>query len=67
MQLLFLCQFEVGAHLELKAIIDICVPGKVVTVVPTPFVTISVIVIMIATTATAAKKLTPPTMSLIIP
>jgi hypothetical protein len=35
---------EVADCLENVAIIDICVPGIVVTVVPTPFVTIAVIV-----------------------
>ncbi len=48
MQVLLLCQYEVGVHLELVAMIDIHVPGKVVTVVPTPFVTVAVVVIMIA-------------------
>ncbi len=51
------CQFEFGLHLELlAALIDFRAPGIVAAVVPTPFVTFAVIVIMIPTTATAVTE-----------
>ena len=56
MLVLFECQFEVGLHLELAALIDFCAPGIVAAVVPTPFVTFAVIVIMIPTAATAGTE-----------
>jgi hypothetical protein len=40
-------------RLELAALIDFRAPGIVAVVVPTPFVTFAVIVIMIPTAATA--------------
>jgi hypothetical protein len=45
MLVLFECQFEVGLHLELAALIDFCAPGIVAAVVPTLFGTFAVIVI----------------------
>ena len=42
-QVLLECQFEVGLHLELAALIDFCAPGIVAAVVPTPFVTFAVV------------------------
>ena len=56
MQVLLECQFEVGVRLELAALIDFCAPGIVAAVVPTPFVTFVVVVIMIPTAATAIKQ-----------
>ena len=53
MQVLLICQFEVGLHLKLAALIDFCAPGIIAAVVPTPCVTFAVIVIMISTAATA--------------
>jgi hypothetical protein len=53
---LLVCQFEFGLHLKLAALIDFRAPGIVAAVVPTPFVTFAVIVIMISTTATAATE-----------
>ena len=55
-QVLLKCQFEVGLHLELAALIDFCAPGIVAVVVPTPFVTFAVIVITIPTAATAGTE-----------
>ena len=55
-QVLLVCQFEVGLCLELAALIDFCAPDIVVAVVPTPFVTIAVIVIMIPTAATTGTE-----------
>jgi hypothetical protein len=55
-QVLHECQFEFGLHLKLAALIDFCAPGIVAAVVPTPFVTFAVIVIMIPTTATAGTE-----------
>ncbi len=56
MQVLLLCQFEVVLRLKLAALIDFCAPGIVAAVVPTPFVTFAVIVIMIPTAATAGTE-----------
>ena len=57
MQVLLVCQFEVGLHLKLAAMIDFCGgPSIIAVVVPTPFVTFAVIVIMIPTTATAITE-----------
>ena len=42
-QVLLECQFEVGLHLELAALIDFCAPGIIAAVVPTPFVTFAVV------------------------
>jgi hypothetical protein len=42
-QVLLECQFEVGLHLKLAALIDFCAPGIVAAVVPTPFVTFAVV------------------------
>jgi hypothetical protein len=56
MQVLLKCQFEVGLHLELAALIDLRAPGIVAAVVPTLFVTFAVIVTMIPTTATAETE-----------
>jgi hypothetical protein len=53
-QVLLLCQFEVGLHLKLAGLIDFRAPGIVAAVVPTPFVTFAIIVIMIPATATTA-------------
>jgi len=44
MQVLLVCQFEVGLHLKLAAMVDFCAPGIVAAVVPTPFVTFVIIV-----------------------
>ncbi len=55
-QVLLECQFEVGLCLELAALIDFRAPGIVAVVVPTPFVTFVVIVIMIPTTATTVTE-----------
>ena len=55
-QVLPVCQFEFGLCLELAALIDFRVPGIVAAVVPTPFVTFAVIVIMIPTAATAVTE-----------
>jgi hypothetical protein len=55
-QVLLLCQFEVGLHLELAALIDLHEPGIVAAVVTTLFVTFAIIVIMIPTTATAGTE-----------
>ena len=55
-QVLLECQFEVGVCLELAALIDFCAPGIVAAVVPTPFVTFVVVVIMIPTAATARTE-----------
>jgi len=43
-------------RLELAALIDFRAPGIVAVVVPTPFVTFAIIVIMIPTAATAVTK-----------
>jgi len=57
MQVLLVCQFEVGLHLKLAALIDFCGgPGIVAVVVPTPFVTFAVILNMIPTAATAVTE-----------
>ena len=56
MQVLLLCQFEVGLCLKLAALIDFRAPGIVAAVVPTPFVTFAVIVIMIPTATTAGTE-----------
>jgi len=55
-QVLLVCQFEVGLHLELAALIDFRAPGIIAAVVPTQFVTFAIIVIMIPTTATAVME-----------
>ena len=55
-QVLLVCQFEVGLHLELAALIDFRAPGIVAVVVPTPLVTFAVNVIMIPTAATAVTE-----------
>jgi hypothetical protein len=56
-QVLLICQFEVGLRLELAAfLIDFRAPGIVAAVVHTPFVTFAVIVIVIPTAATAGKE-----------
>jgi len=55
-EVLLLCLFEVGLCLEFAALIDIHTPGIVAAVVPTPFVTFAVIVVMIPTTATAGTE-----------
>ena len=55
-QVLLVCQFDVGLCLELAALIDFCAPGIVAAVVPPLFMTFSVIVIMIPTTATAGTE-----------
>ena len=55
-QVLLECQFEVGLHLELAALIDFRAPSIIAVVVPTLFVTFAVIVIMIPTTATAETE-----------
>ena len=48
MQVLLVCQFEVGLHLKLAAMIDFCGgPSIIAVVVPTPFVTFAVILNMI--------------------
>jgi hypothetical protein len=47
MQVLLICQFEFGLCLKLAALIGFRAPGIVAAVVPTPFVTFAVIVIMI--------------------
>ena len=51
-QVLLVCQFEVGLHLELVALIDFCARGIVAAVVPTQFVTFAIINIMIPTATT---------------
>ena len=56
MQVLLLCQFEAGLCLELAALIDFRAPDIVAAVVPTPFVTFAVILIMIPTAATAGTE-----------
>ena len=56
MQVLLLCQFEVGLRLELAALIDFRAPVIVAAVVLTPFVTIAVIVIMIPAATTAGTE-----------
>jgi len=56
MQVLLVCQFEVGLHLELAALIDFCAPGIIAAVVPTQFVTFAIIVIMIPTAATDVSE-----------
>jgi hypothetical protein len=43
MQVLLECQFEVGLHLKLAALIDFRAPGIVPAVVPTPLVTFAVV------------------------
>ena len=55
-QVLLECRFEVGLCLKLAALIDFHAPGIVAAVVPTPFVTFAVIVIMIPITATAGTE-----------
>ena len=55
-QVLLACQFEVGLHLKLAALINFRAPGIVAAVVPTLFVTFAVIVTMIPTTATAETE-----------
>ena len=55
-QVLLVCQFEVGLHLELAALIDFRAPGIVAVVVPTPFLPFAVMVIMIPTAATAVTE-----------
>ncbi len=55
-QVLLKCQFEAGLCLELAALIDFCAPGIIASVVPTPFVTFAVIVIMIPTASTAGTE-----------
>ena len=55
-QVLLVCQFDVGLCLELAALIDVCAPGIVAAVVPTLFMTFSVIVIRNPTTATAGTE-----------
>ena len=42
-QVLLKCQFEVGLHLELAALIDFRAPSIVAAVIPTPFVTFAVV------------------------
>ena len=56
MQVLIVCQFEVGLHLKLAALVDFRAPGIVAAVVPTPFVTFAVIVIMIPTATIAGTE-----------
>jgi hypothetical protein len=56
MQVLLVCQFEVGLHLKLAALIDFRAPGIIAVVVPTPFVTFAVIVVMVPTAATAVTE-----------
>ena len=46
-QVLLVCQFEFGLHLELAALIDFRAPGIVAVAVPTLFATFAIIVIMI--------------------
>ena len=55
-QVLLVCQFEVGLHLKLAALIDFRAPGIVAVVVRTPFVTFVIIVNMIPTAATAVTE-----------
>ncbi len=55
-QVLLKCQFEAGLRLELAALIDFCAPRTVASVVPTPFVTFAVIVIMIPTASTTRTE-----------
>jgi len=55
-QVLLVCQFEVGLYLELAALINFPAPGIVAAVVPTQFVTSVVIVIMIPTAITAVTE-----------
>ena len=55
-QVLLECQFEVGLRSDFAALIDFCAPGIVPAVVPTPFVTFAVIVIMIPTASTAGTE-----------
>jgi len=55
-QVLLVCQFEVGLHLKLAALIDFHAPSIVAVVVPTPSVTFAIIVIMIPTAATAVTE-----------
>ena len=56
MQVLLVCQFEVGLHLKLSALIDFRATKIVAAVVPTLFMTFAVIVIMIPTAATAVTE-----------
>ena len=56
MQVLLECQFEVGLHLELAALIDFRAPSIVAAVIPTPLVTFDIIFIMIPTAATAGTE-----------
>jgi hypothetical protein len=53
---LLVCQFEFGLHLKLAVLIDFRAPGIVAAVVPTPFVTFAIIVIMIPTATTAVTE-----------
>ena len=55
-QVLLECQFEVGLHLELAALIDFRAPGIVAAVVPTLFVTFAVIVIIFPTATTTVTE-----------
>jgi hypothetical protein len=55
-EVLLKCQFEAGLHLKLAELIDFRAPGIVAAVVPTPFVTFAVIVIMIPTAATTGTE-----------
>ena len=57
MQVLLVCQFEVGLHLKLAALIDFCGgPSIVAVVVPTLLVTFAVNIIMIPTAATTVTE-----------
>jgi len=55
-QVLLVCQFEVGLHLELAALIEFHAPGIITVVIPTPFVIFAVIAIMIPTAATTLTE-----------
>jgi len=56
MQVLLQCQFEAGLCLKLAALNDFRSPGIITAVVPTPFVTFAVNVIMIPPTATVGTE-----------
>ena len=56
MQVLIVCQFEVGLHLELAALIDFRAPGIVAVVVTTALVTFAINVNMFPTAATTITE-----------
>jgi hypothetical protein len=55
-QVILVCQFDVGLHLGLVALIDFRAPGIVAAVVPTQFLTFAIIIIMIPTAATTVTE-----------